>query len=137
MADVIFAGSPARPALGMAEVKMVIDNTSGIIPVPMTEIEVSRTIFRNGDSEYRIGGQIVRLLDVQELLSETGMSFTGRVLELRLQKARAMLADPQHDHLRVSDIAYASGFNDISYFNRTFRRRFGASPLQYRGGHIG
>src|SRR5881397_2970066 len=77
MADVIFAGSPARPALGMAEVKLVIDNTAGLIPVPMTEIEISRTIFRSGDSEYRIGGQIVRLLDIQELLSETGI---GRAL---------------------------------------------------------
>src|SRR5947207_11624427 len=55
MADVIFAGSPARPALGMAEVRMVIDNTAEIIPVPLTEIEISRTIYRSGDSEYRIG----------------------------------------------------------------------------------
>src|SRR5262245_10640328 len=77
MADVIFAGSPQRPALGMAEVKLVIDNSAGLIPVPMTEIEISRTIFRSGDSEYRIGGQVVRLLDVQELLSETGI---GRAL---------------------------------------------------------
>ncbi len=77
MADVIFAGSPARPALGMAEVKLVIDNSAGVIPVPMTEIEVSRAIFRSGESEYRIGGQVVRLLDVQELLSETGI---GRAL---------------------------------------------------------
>jgi len=77
MADVIFAGSPQRSALGMAEVKLVIDNGAGLIPVPMTEIEISRTIFRSGDSEYRIGGQVVRLLDVQELLSETGI---GRAL---------------------------------------------------------
>ncbi|HEX6844184.1 MAG TPA: AAA family ATPase, partial [Actinomycetota bacterium] len=77
MADVIFAGSPSRPALGMAEVKIVIDNTAGKIPVPMSEIEISRTIFRSGDSEYRIGGQVVRLMDVQELLSETGI---GRAL---------------------------------------------------------
>src|SRR5262245_43003411 len=77
MADVIFAGSPQRPALGMAEVKLVIDNSAGLIPVPMTEIEISRTIFRSGDSEYRIGGQVVRLLDVQELLSESGI---GRAL---------------------------------------------------------
>ena len=72
---------------------------------------------------------------VQELLSETGRSFTDRVIELRLQKARTMLADPRCDGMRVSDIAYGSGFNDISYFNRSFRRRFGASPLQYRGGN--
>jgi len=77
MADVIFAGTPSRPALGMAEVKLVIDNTAGKIPVPMSEIEISRTIFRSGDSEYRIGGQIVRLMDVQELLSESGI---GRAL---------------------------------------------------------
>ena len=77
MADVIFAGTPSRPALGMAEVKLVIDNGAGKIPVPMTEIEISRTIFRSGESEYRIGGQVVRLMDVQELLSETGI---GRAL---------------------------------------------------------
>ena len=77
MADVIFAGTPSRPALGMAEVKIVIDNSAERIPVPMSEIEVARTIFRSGDSEYRINGQVVRLLDVQELLSETGI---GRAL---------------------------------------------------------
>src|SRR5919205_3889356 len=77
MADVIFAGTPSRPALGMAEVKLVIDNEAGLIPVPMTEIEVSRSIFRSGESEYRINGQLVRLLDLQELLSETGI---GRAL---------------------------------------------------------
>src|ERR671936_285444 len=77
MADVIFAGSPARPPLGMAQVRMVIDNTAGLIPVPVTEIEISRAIFRSGDSEYRIGGEICRLLDIQELLSETGI---GRAL---------------------------------------------------------
>ena len=77
MADVIFAGTPSRPPLGMAEVKLVIDNTEGKIPVPMSEIEVSRTIFRSGESEYRINAQVVRLLDVQELLSETGI---GRAL---------------------------------------------------------
>jgi chromosome segregation protein len=73
MADVIFAGTPSRPALGMAEVRLVIDNAAGKIPVPMTEIEISRTIFRSGESEYRIGGQVVRLMDVQELLSESGI----------------------------------------------------------------
>ncbi|MFL5768329.1 MAG: hypothetical protein ACJ758_10870, partial [Actinomycetota bacterium] len=77
MADVIFAGTPSRPALGMAEVKLVIDNEAGKIPVPMSELQISRAVFRSGESEYRIGGQVVRLLDVQELLSETGI---GRAL---------------------------------------------------------
>ena len=73
MADVIFAGSPSRPALGMAEVSMVIDNSAGLIPVPAAEIEISRTIYRSGESEYRLGGRPCRLLDIQELLSDTGM----------------------------------------------------------------
>jgi chromosome segregation protein len=77
MSDVIFAGSPQRAQLGMAEVKLVIDNSAGLIPVPMSEIEISRAIFRNGDGEYRIGGRVCRLLDVQELLSESGI---GRAL---------------------------------------------------------
>src|SRR5437588_12606136 len=53
MADVIFAGGPARPGLGLAEVHLVIDNSAGIIPVALTEIEISRTIFRSGANEYR------------------------------------------------------------------------------------
>jgi AraC-like DNA-binding protein len=71
---------------------------------------------------------------VQELMHDTGVTFTERILELRLQKAREMLIDPRHDRLRIGDIAYASGFNEVSYFNRCFRRRFGYSPKECRGG---
>jgi AraC-like DNA-binding protein len=71
---------------------------------------------------------------IQDLLQETGTTLSERVLELRLQKARIMLADSRHDRLKVSDIALACGFNEVSYFNRRFRARFGASPTQYRGG---
>jgi transcriptional regulator GlxA family with amidase domain len=71
---------------------------------------------------------------IQDLLQETGSSFTERVLELRLQRARAMLADPRHNRLRVGEIAAACGFNEIPHFNRRFRRRFGATPTQFRGG---
>lgn len=70
---------------------------------------------------------------VQKLLHDTGSSFTERVLELRLQKARAILASPHHDRLTVREIASTCGFNEVSYFNRCFRRRFGASPTHYRG----
>lgn len=69
---------------------------------------------------------------VQKLLSEGGQSFTERVLELRLNKARAMLADRRNDQLKVGEIALACGFNDISYFNRSFRRRFGSAPNDFR-----
>jgi AraC-like DNA-binding protein len=70
---------------------------------------------------------------VQDLLQETGTSFTERVLELRLQKARALLATERNDRLKISDIAFSCGFSNVSYFNQCFRRRFGASPTQYRG----
>jgi AraC-like DNA-binding protein len=72
---------------------------------------------------------------VNELLYESGTNFADRVLELRLEKARAMLADARHDRKRIGDIALACGFNDISYFNRRFRARFGCSPTQHRGGN--
>jgi AraC-like DNA-binding protein len=70
---------------------------------------------------------------VQDLLTVSGTNFTERVIELRLRHAQQMLADPRHDDRKVSDIALASGFNDISYFNRRFRARFGCAPTQYRG----
>lgn len=70
---------------------------------------------------------------VQDLLQETGATFTERVTELRLQKVRQMLKARDRGHLRITEIALAAGFNDVSYFNRRFRRRFGASPTQFRG----
>jgi chromosome segregation protein len=73
MADVIFAGSPGRPALGTAEVHLVIDNSAGLIPVDASEIEVARVVYRSGESQYLIGGEPCRLLDIQELLSDTGI----------------------------------------------------------------
>jgi AraC-like DNA-binding protein len=72
---------------------------------------------------------------IQALLQDTGSSFTQRVLELRLQKARALLQSRRHNRLKVSDIALASGFGNVSYFNQAFRRRFGCSPTQYRCGN--
>jgi AraC-like DNA-binding protein len=71
---------------------------------------------------------------VQDLLQETGISFTERVIELRLTKARTMLASPDCDRLKVSDVALACGFGNVSYFNQRFRRRFGLSPTQCRNG---
>ena len=69
---------------------------------------------------------------VQDLLQETGSTFTARLLELRLQRARHMLSDFRCDRLKVSEIANACGFNEIPYFNRCFRRRFGESPTGFR-----
>ncbi len=69
---------------------------------------------------------------VQDLLAASGSSFSERILELRLQDAKTMLADAQHRGKRIGDIALEVGFNDISYFNRSFKRRFGCSPGESR-----
>ncbi len=85
MADVIFAGTTARPALGRAEVALTIDNTDGVLPIDYTEVTISRTLFRSGGSEYAINGTACRLLDIQELLSDTGM---GREMHVIIGQGR-------------------------------------------------
>ena len=73
MEDVIFAGTSSRPALGRAEVSLTIDNASGKLPIDLAEVTITRTLFRSGDSEYAINGAPCRLLDIQELLSDSGV----------------------------------------------------------------
>src|SRR5437588_5219284 len=105
MADVIFAGSPSRPGLGMADVHLVIDNSAGIIPVPLAELEISRAIFRSGESEYRIGGQVCRLLDIQELLSETGIGRALHTVVGQGQLEDALIARPEERRQYVEEAA--------------------------------
>jgi AraC-like DNA-binding protein len=69
---------------------------------------------------------------VQDLLAQTGTGFSERLLELRLQDAKSMLTDPRYLDRRIGDIALEVGFGDISYFNRSFKRRFGCSPSAAR-----
>ena len=73
MEDVIFAGAAGRAALGMAEVELTLDNTSRVLPLDLNEVTISRFADRSGSSEYRINGATCRLLDIQELLSDTGI----------------------------------------------------------------
>jgi chromosome segregation protein len=73
MEDVIFAGTAGRPPLGRAEVMLTIDNADGALPIDYSEVTISRTMFRAGGSEYAINGTPCRLLDVQELLSDSGI----------------------------------------------------------------
>ena len=80
MEDVIFAGSANKPALGRAEVTLTIDNSSGQLPVDLAEVTITRTLFRSGDSEYALNGATCRLLDIQELLSDTGVGRTQHVI---------------------------------------------------------
>jgi AraC-like DNA-binding protein len=69
---------------------------------------------------------------VHMLLEETGKSFTHHVLQTRLEKAAALLRDPRWNDRRIADVALATGFTDLSYFSRAFRRRFAATPSDIR-----
>ena len=95
MADVIFAGAGSRPALGRAEVSLTIDNTDGVLPIDYTEVTISRTLFRGGGSEYRINGSPCRLLDVQELLSDTGLGRQMHVIVGQGQLDAVLSATPE------------------------------------------
>jgi AraC-like DNA-binding protein len=89
----------------------------------------TKPAFSPGDVARKVG---VSPRYIQDLLHESGSTFTERVMELRLQFARAMLANPRHHHRRISAIALEVGFGDLSYFNLAFRRRFGATPSEVR-----
>ena len=80
MDDVIFAGTSQRPALGRAEVALTIDNSAGLLPIEFTEVTISRTLFRSGDSEYAINNVPCRLLDIQDLLSDSGVGRQQHVI---------------------------------------------------------
>ncbi|NLP85674.1 chromosome segregation protein SMC [Microbacterium sp. CFH 90308] len=85
MEDVIFAGTATRGPLGRAEVQLTIDNSDGALPIEYSEVTISRTLFRNGASEYAINGETCRLLDVQELLSDSGL---GREMHVIVGQGR-------------------------------------------------
>ncbi|MDJ1371485.1 chromosome segregation protein SMC [Gulosibacter molinativorax] len=85
MEDVIFAGTATRGPLGRAEVALTIDNADGALPIDYTEVTIKRTLFRAGGSEYAINGEQVRLLDVQELLSDSGL---GREMHVIVGQGR-------------------------------------------------
>ena len=100
MEDVIFAGSADRPALGRAEVSLTIDNRAGHLPGGLAEITITRTLFRSGDSEYAINGQPCRLLDVQELLSDSGVGRQQHVIVSQGQLDQILNARPQDRRAR-------------------------------------
>ncbi|MFZ1383059.1 MAG: chromosome segregation protein SMC [Scrofimicrobium sp.] len=105
MADVIFAGSAGRPALGRAQVELTIDNSDGKLPISYSEVTISRTMFRSGGSEYAINGQQVRLLDVQELLSDTGLGRQMHVIVGQGQLDTVLTATPQDRRAFIDEAA--------------------------------
>ncbi|NQW68540.1 MAG: AAA family ATPase, partial [Acidimicrobiaceae bacterium] len=106
MDDVIFAGTSKRPALGRAEVSLTIDNSAGLLPLEFSEVTVTRTLFRTGESEYAINGVSCRLLDVQELLSDAGVGRQQHVIVSQGQIDAVLNARPED---RRSIIEEASG----------------------------
>ncbi|MEO6121630.1 MAG: AAA family ATPase, partial [Acidimicrobiales bacterium] len=105
MDDVIFAGSSQRAALGRAEVSLTIDNSAGLLPIEFTELTVTRTLFRSGDSEYALNGVPCRLLDVQELLSDAGVGRQQHVIVGQGQLAAVLDARPEDRRLIVEEAA--------------------------------
>jgi chromosome segregation protein len=95
MEDVIFAGTAGRPALGRAEVVLTIDNSDGALPIDFSEVTISRTMFRNGGSDYAINGAPCRLLDVQELLSDSGIGREMHVIVGQGQLDAVLHAAPE------------------------------------------
>jgi chromosome segregation protein len=105
MEDVIFAGTANRAALGRAEVSLTIDNSSGMLPIEFAEVTVTRTLFRNGDSEYAINGVPCRLLDVQELLSDSGVGRQQHVIIGQGQLDQILNARPEDRRAVIEEAA--------------------------------
>ncbi len=105
MDDVIFAGTADRPALGRAEVSLTIDNTAHLLPIEFSEVTITRTLFRTGESEYMINGAPCRLLDIQELLSDTGIGRQQHVIVGQGQIDAVLNARPEDRRAIIEEAA--------------------------------
>ena len=105
MEDVVFAGTSSRPPLGRAEVTLTIDNTDGALPIDYTEVTISRLLFRSGQSEYAINGNQCRLLDVAELLSDSGLGREMHVIVGQGQLDDVLHAGPEARRALIEEAA--------------------------------
>jgi chromosome segregation protein len=105
MDDVVFAGTSSRPPLGRAEVTLTIDNTDGALPIEYSEVTISRLLFRSGGSEYAINGNQCRLLDVAELLSDTGLGREMHVIVGQGQLDQVLHAGPEARRALIEEAA--------------------------------
>ena len=105
MDDVIFAGTTKRPALGRAEVSLTIDNASGMLPIEFNEVTITRTLFRSGDSEYALNGVPCRLLDIQDLLSDSGVGRQQHVIISQGQIDAVLNARPEDRRAVIEEAA--------------------------------
>src|SRR5580692_3109447 len=105
MDDVIFVGTAKRAALGRAEVSLTIDNGSRRLPIDFNEVTITRTLFRTGESEYQINGSPCRLLDVQELLSDSGVGRQQHVIVGQGQLDAILTARPEERRMVIEEAA--------------------------------
>jgi chromosome segregation protein len=105
MDDVVFAGTTSRPPLGRAEVTLTIDNSDGALPIEYTEVTISRLMFRSGQSEYAINGDRCRLLDVQDLLSDSGLGREMHVIVGQGQLDDILHAGPEARRALIEEAA--------------------------------
>ncbi|WP_433519757.1 AAA family ATPase [Nonomuraea sp. CA-143628] len=105
MEDVIFAGTSSRPPLGRAEVTLTIDNSDGALSIDYTEVTISRLMFRSGQSEYAINGDTCRLLDIQELLSDSGIGREMHVIVGQGQLDAVLHAGPEDRRAFIEEAA--------------------------------
>jgi chromosome segregation protein len=105
MEDVVFAGTAGRPPLGRAEVTLTIDNSDGALPIDYAEVTISRLLFRSGQSEYAINGDQCRLLDVQELLSDTGLGREMHVIVGQGQLDQVLNSGPDARRALIEEAA--------------------------------
>ncbi|TDC99427.1 chromosome segregation protein SMC [Saccharopolyspora terrae] len=105
MEDVIFAGTAGRAPLGRAEVTLTIDNADGALPIEYTEVSITRRMFRDGASEYEINGNTCRLMDVQELLSDSGIGREMHVIVGQGQLASILQAKPDENRRLIEEAA--------------------------------
>jgi chromosome segregation protein len=105
MEDVVFAGTAGRPPLGRAQVSLTIDNSDGALPIEYAEVTISRLLFRSGQSEYAINGDSCRLLDVQELLSDTGLGREMHVIVGQGQLDQVLNAGPEARRALIEEAA--------------------------------
>jgi chromosome segregation protein len=105
MEDVVFAGTTSRAPLGRAEVTLTIDNSDGSLPIDYAEVTISRLMFRSGQSEYAINGDTCRLLDVQDLLSDSGLGREMHVIVGQGQLDEILHAGPEARRALIEEAA--------------------------------
>ncbi|MCL4554118.1 MAG: AAA family ATPase, partial [Actinobacteria bacterium] len=105
MEDVIFAGSSGRKALGVAEVDLKLDNSCGTLPIEFTEIVITRRMYRSGESEYLINGAPCRLMDIHELLHDTGLGKGAHSIISQGQIDEVLNARPEDRRALIEEAA--------------------------------